>query len=97
MSRHCEGKSDNVDVCVRDLREELIEAKEECIEVEILTATPPPAGNPPNIRGIIKKVKKGIIIVELTTGPPNRKAVFSICHIIGFVPFIRDLVSTIPE
>jgi len=90
MSHHCGKKSDNVDVCVRDLREELIEAMKDCIEVELLTATPPPAGRPPNIRGVIKRVEKGIIKVDLTTGPPNRRAVFSICQIIGFVPFTGD-------
>lgn len=69
----------------------------EGIQVELLTAVPAPAGRPTNIRGVIKKVKKGIIIVDLAAGPPNRKAVFSICKIIGFVPFMGDdVVETIP-
>ncbi len=72
--------------CLEDLRCALLQAKKQGTEIELLTAAPPPAGRPPNIRGIIKKVRLGIIELELSVGPPGRIAVFSICQIIGFVP-----------
>ncbi|TYP58560.1 hypothetical protein [Thermosediminibacter litoriperuensis] len=74
------------DVCLKDLREALKKAAKAGLEVELLTAAPPPAGRPPNITGVIKRVNRGTIEVMLTSGPPNRIGVFSICHIIGFVP-----------
>lgn len=79
--------------CLEDLRCALVRAKKEGTEIELLTAAPPPAGNPPNIRGIVKKVREGTIELELITGPPGRIAVFSICQIIGFVPLRGDDVE----
>ena len=86
----CDGEKDlfkkKKDVCLQDLREALKKASKDGLEVELLTASPPPAGRPPNIRGIIKKVDRGTIEIILTSGPPGRIGVFSICEIIGFVP-----------
>jgi hypothetical protein len=72
--------------CLEDLREALKKAAKKEIEIELLTAASPPAGRPPNIRGIIKEVNKGTIELVLTSGPSGRIGIFSICHIIGFVP-----------
>jgi hypothetical protein len=73
-------------LCVRDLRRELIRASLRGTEIELLTAAPPPAGRPPNIRGTVLGVSLGAVALCLTTGPRNRVGVFSLCHIIGFVP-----------
>lgn len=74
-------------LCIRDIRRELIRAKLRGTEIELLTAAPPPAGRPPNIRGTVLDVSRGAVALCLTTGPRNRVGVFSLCHIIGFVPF----------
>ncbi|MGM0865402.1 MAG: hypothetical protein ACQEWF_12070 [Bacillota bacterium] len=68
----------------------LMKAKEEGIEIELITAATPPAGRPPNIRGIVKKVSCGTFVLELS-GPPNRKGIYSIPHLIGFVPVSDDV------
>lgn len=76
--------------CFSDLREALIEAKKDETEITLITAASPPAGAPPNITGIVRRVNLGTIELRLTSGPPNRVGVFSICQIIGFVPTAED-------
>lgn len=75
--------------CFTDLRDALIEAKKDETEIILITAASPPAGNPPNITGTVKKVNLGTVELKLS-GPPNRIGIFSICQIIGFVPARED-------
>ncbi|MGD9566904.1 MAG: hypothetical protein AB7V48_01065 [Sedimentibacter sp.] len=85
-SYNCYDYDVNFDDCLKDLREALKKAAKKETEIELLTAASPPAGRPPNIRGIIKEVNRGTIELMLTSGPPGRIGIFSICQIIGFVP-----------
>ena len=73
----------------KELREALKEAKKNRTEIELLTAATPPAGRPPNIRGVVVKVNKGTFVLELGGGP-NRKGIYSIPQLIGFVPASAD-------
>jgi len=68
------------------MRLALLVAKLQGIEIELLTAASPPAGNPPNIRGVVTQVNCGTFKMALSTGQPGRTGVYSICHLIGFVP-----------
>ncbi|MGM0836349.1 MAG: hypothetical protein ACQEV7_09350 [Bacillota bacterium] len=67
----------------KELRKALEKAKRARTVIEIITAATPPAGRPPNIRGIVKKVEDGTFVLELG---PNRFGTYSIPQLIGFVP-----------
>lgn len=69
----------------KELRKALKEVKKAGIEIELITASTPPAGRPPNIRGKVKKVNDATFLLELS-GPPNREGTYSIAQLIGFVP-----------
>lgn len=71
------------EACCVDMREALEAVLNQ--EIEVISAAPPPAGNPVNVRGIVREVRDGVFVLELTQGQPDREGVFSICNIIGFV------------
>ncbi|KAA0563160.1 hypothetical protein F0342_14160 [Bacillus sp. CH30_1T] len=75
---------------LNELRIALLKAKEDGTVIELITAATPPAGRPPNIRGVVQKVNCGTLVLELTSGPPNRKGIYSIPQLIGFVPASDD-------
>ena len=74
------------DRCVQGLRRALCQAMNQGQEIMLLTCCPAPCGAPPNVKGVVCHVGCGTVKLLLTSGPPGRMGVFSLCHIIGFVP-----------
>ncbi|MGG1518495.1 hypothetical protein ABE504_23960 [Paenibacillus oryzisoli] len=76
------------DDCVEELREMLKEYRGN--EVELFTSSGEGSGgSPPNRIGIVERVGETTLILRPTTGnAEGQVAIYSICHIIGFRPFV---------
>ncbi|MGG1551492.1 hypothetical protein [Paenibacillus ferrarius] len=76
------------DNCVDELREMLLEFRGN--EVELFTSSGEGSGgSPPNRIGIVERVGETTLTLRPTTGnAEGHVAIYSICHLIGFRPFL---------
>lgn len=76
------------DDCMEELRDQLRDFRN--TEIELITTTGAGAGaEPPNRIGILEKIGKGTITLRPTTGNTlDQVVIYSLCHIVGFRPFI---------